>query len=48
MTVFVERERELLKLKDLEQKRQADVVVIRGRRRVGKSRLAAALIIDKI
>lgn len=47
MAVFIGREKELLKLKDLAQKRQASVVVIKGRRRIGKSRLAAEFAKDK-
>ncbi|RZI46116.1 AAA family ATPase [Candidatus Finniella inopinata] len=40
MTTFVGRKQELTKFKDLAQKRQASLVVIKGRRRIGKSRLA--------
>ncbi len=47
MTIFIGRDRELLKLRDLEQKRQSNVVVIKGRRRIGKSRLAAEFAKDK-
>lgn len=41
MTGFVGRQRELAKLKDLARLDVASLVVIKGRRRVGKSRLAA-------
>jgi len=47
MTEFVGRKEELLKLKDLSQKRQANIVVIKGRRRIGKSRLIAEFAKDK-
>ena len=36
---FIGRETELQRLRDLTQKRSASMVVIKGRRRVGKSRL---------
>lgn len=39
MSVFIGREKELSSLKALTQKQSASLVVIRGRRRVGKSRL---------
>lgn len=41
MAIFVGRQKEITKLNDLAQKRQASLVVIKGRRRIGKSRLAA-------
>lgn len=47
MGIFVGREKELLNLKDLSQKRQASIVVIKGRRRIGKSRLAAEFAKEK-
>src|SRR3954463_2912614 len=47
MTEFIGRKKELLNLKDLGQKRQASIVVIKGRRRIGKSRLAAEFAKDK-
>ena len=40
---FYGRERELRRLKELSQKKTASLVVIKGRRRIGKSRLAAEL-----
>lgn len=48
MTIFIGRKQELIKLKDLVQKRQASLVVIKGRRRIGKSRLAAEFAKDKV
>jgi uncharacterized protein len=42
-TPFYGRERELLLLKELAGKKTASLVVIKGRRRIGKSRLAAEL-----
>ena len=48
MAAFVGRKQELIKLNDLAQKRQASLVVIKGRRRIGKSRLAAEFAKDKI
>jgi AAA+ ATPase superfamily predicted ATPase len=48
MTTFVGRKQELLKLNDLTQKRQANLIVIKGRRRIGKSRLAEEFAKDKI
>jgi AAA+ ATPase superfamily predicted ATPase len=40
MTRFIGREHELARLKDLLRKKSSSLVVIRGRRRIGKSRLA--------
>lgn len=40
MTQFVGRQRELQGLQDLREKKSASLVVIKGRRRIGKSRLA--------
>ena len=40
MARFIGREHELARLKDLLQKKSSSLVVIRGRRRIGKSRLA--------
>jgi AAA+ ATPase superfamily predicted ATPase len=40
MSTFLGRECELNSLKNLEKKKQASLVVIKGRRRIGKSRLA--------
>ncbi len=40
MARFIGREHELARLKDLLQKKTSSLVVIRGRRRIGKSRLA--------
>lgn len=40
MTKFIGREKELESLKGLILKKSASLVVIRGRRRIGKSRLA--------
>ncbi len=40
MTRFIGREKELESLKGLLQKKSSSLVVIRGRRRIGKSRLA--------
>ena len=48
MTTFVGRKQELLKLNDLTQKRQANLVVVKGRRSIGKSRLAEEFAKDKI
>lgn len=42
-TSFYGRERELQRLKELSQKKTASLVVIKGRRRIGKSRLASEL-----
>ncbi len=39
MTPFVGRQRELQKLKDLSNRKTASLVVVKGRRRIGKSRL---------
>ena len=43
MSSFVGRENELKRLLDLQKKKMASFVVIRGRRRIGKSRLAEEL-----
>ncbi len=40
MTKFIGRKKELESLKGLLQKKSSSLVVIRGRRRIGKSRLA--------
>ncbi len=40
MTQFFGREKELTRLAELQEKRSASLVVIKGRRRIGKSRLA--------
>ena len=48
VAAFVGRKQELIKLNDLAQKRQASLVVIKGRRRIGQSRLAAEFAKDKI
>lgn len=47
MTLFVGRKRELEKLKSLEQTKTPKLVVIKGRRRIGKSRLAEEFAKDK-
>ncbi len=47
MQPFIGRERELEKLRDLERGDKACLVVIKGRRRIGKSRLAAEFAKDK-
>ena len=41
MTPFIGREPEMERLKDLLSKRSASLIVVRGRRRIGKSRLLA-------
>lgn len=48
MNIFVGRQKELTKLNDLNEKRQASLVVIKGRRRIGKSRLAEEYARNKI
>ncbi len=37
--LFVERKKEMQELKDLLKKKSASFVVVKGRRRIGKSRL---------
>ena len=44
---FVGRKKELQKLQDLKRRAMAAIVVIKGRRRIGKSRLAAEFAKDK-
>ena len=39
MTKFIGRQEELKKLLDLSKKKSASFIVVRGRRRIGKSRL---------
>ncbi len=48
MKPFVGRKNELQRLKDLSQSGQACLVVIKGRRRIGKSRLAEEFAKDKV
>lgn len=48
MKFFIGRQKELQKLKDLKQKKQASAVVIKGRRRIGKSHLAAEFAKDQV
>ena len=43
MSRFVGRQNELKRLSDLQKKKTASFVVIRGKRRIGKSRLAEEL-----
>ena len=48
MSIFLGRKKELIQLKDLAQKRKASLVIIKGRRRIGKSRLVEEFAKDKI
>ncbi len=48
MTLFVGRKAELKKLQELNQLDRASLVVIKGRRRIGKSRLAQEFAKDKV